>query len=121
MGRKYASLYGNLQPLTGPPDSRLPAFQQVIPRRRRHARLEAPLGAPETLDFGQVFPVTYGESSEIRGPQRGGFHVSRAYDRPVENIGLELHKKSVNGGAAIDAQLFQTGARVGLHGCDEIP
>src|SRR3989442_8644194 len=98
MGRKYASLFGNLQPLTSPPDSRLPAFQQAIAGRSHHARLEAAIGTPETLDFCQVLPVAYCQSSQIGGPQRGGFHVSRTYDGPVENISLELHEKSVNGG-----------------------
>jgi hypothetical protein len=57
---------------------------------------------------------------EVGGAERGGLGGARADDGHAEQVGLELHEGVVADSAAVDAELAEFAAAVGLHGAEQV-
>ena len=61
-----------------------------------------------------------GEAGEVGGPQSRCFGDGAANDRHAEEVGLDLHQEIVRRGSAVHAKFGEAGARVAVHGVQEI-
>ena len=110
----------SLRPVFRAGDGAVPGGLEFFHRGAGGGGAEAAILGPLGGDLGAVFPKTHGEPGEVGGAERGRLGDARADDRHAEEIGLELHERTVDGGAAVDAELAEFEFRIGLHGGEQI-
>ncbi len=80
-------------------------FHRGAVGRGAKAAILGPLGG----DLGAVFPKTHGEAGEVGGTEGGRLGDAWADYGDAEEIGLELHERGVDGGAAVHAKFAELG------------
>ena len=86
----------------------------------RHGGRERSVGLPLPGDVGKVLPVPHRQPGQARRPQSGRLQHGRAEYGHTEDVRLQLHQQAVGGGPAIDPQLGDADAGVGLHGFQDV-
>ena len=75
-------------------DGFLPALVELLRLLLRHRRLEARIELPSRLDLFLAAPDTDREACEIRSAECRRLDDLRTIDRALEDISLELDRKS---------------------------
>ena len=109
-----------VDPVEGLRDGLLPEADLTVALRGLHLGLPAGVLLPVGAELVEVGPEPDREPCGVGRAERRRLGDDRTHDRHTEDVGLELHERVVRDHAAVDLQLGEVDARVGVHGVEHL-